>query len=187
MDEEVQLYLDDAKEKMKKAILHLEAELVKVRAGKASPQMLEGVHADFYGVSTPITQMANINTPDSRTLLLQPWDKNTIESINKAILAANIGLTPMVQSDTIRINIPVPTEERRKLLAKQARSEAEIARVSLRNTRRETLEELKKIEKKGTPEDVIKEAEEEVKKMIDAYNKKVDLLLEQKEKDIMTV
>jgi ribosome recycling factor len=187
MDEEVQLYLDDAKERMQKVIIHLENELIKIRAGKANPQMLEGIKVDYYGNITPLAQVANINTPDARTIIVQPWEKNMVEPINKAILASNIGLTPIPSADMVRLSIPPLTEERRKSLVKQLHGEGEKGKISLRNIRRELLEEIKKLEKEGLPEDVVKETEETIQKVTDDYSKKIDFLLEKKEKDIMTV
>jgi ribosome recycling factor len=187
MNEDVQFYLDDAKEKMDKAIEHLKNELVKVRAGKASPQMLDGLQVDYYGNSTPLSQVANVNTPDPRTIAIQPWEKKMIDPIEKAILAANLGFNPMNNGEVIRINVPVLTEERRKSLVKQARAEGEHARVSVRNARRDANEEFKKLIKDGLSEDEGKDAEAEVQKLTDVYYKKIDELLEKKEQDILTV
>jgi ribosome recycling factor len=187
MNEEVQLYIDDAKEKMAKAIQHLENELVKIRAGKASPSMLQGVMVDYYGSKMPLNQVANINTTDARTLVVQPWEKNMIDPIEKAVFAANLGLTPVNNGDMIRINIPVPTEERRKEMVKQVKHEGENAKVSIRNARRESIEEIKKLQKEGVPEDEVKKAEEDMQKQTDNYSKKVDEILHKKEAEIMVV
>jgi ribosome recycling factor len=187
MEEEVQMYLDDAKERMNKAIEHLEQELHKVRAGKASPQMLDGVHVDYYGNATPLSQVANINTPDPKSIIIQPWEKNMLSVIEKAILAANINLTPMNNGDIIRLSLPPLTEERRRQLQKQVHSEGENAKVSIRNARRDTIEEIKKLQKDGLPEDDAKEAEETTQNITEQFYKKVDQILEKKEKDIMTV
>jgi ribosome recycling factor len=186
-NEDVQLYLDDAAEKMEKALKHLAAELVKLRAGKANPSMLEGISVDYYGVSTPLQQVASINTPDARTIVIQPWEKKTIDAIEKAIFAANIGLTPGNNGETVRLNIPPLTEERRKGLVKQMKNEGENAKVSIRTVRRELIEEFKKMEKKGLPEDMEKDAEEQAQKLTDKYYKKVDEVLAKKETEIMTV
>jgi ribosome recycling factor len=187
MNEEVQLYIDDAKDKMKKAIVHLENELAKIRAGKANPSMMQGIFVDYYGSKTPLHQVANINTTDARTIVIQPWEKNMIDPIEKAIFAANIGLTPMNSGDMIRISIPPLSEERRHNLVKQSRHEGETAKVSIRNSRRENIEEIKKLQKEGVPEDEIKKAEDEMQKMTDNYSKKVDEILQHKEGEIMSV
>lgn len=187
MNEEVQLFLDDAQEKMENALKHLSAELVKLRAGKANPSMLDGIFVDYYGNQTPLHQVANINTPDARTIVIQPWEKKVIDAIEKAIFAANIGLTPSNNGETVRLNIPALTEERRKGLVKQVKSEGENARISIRNARREAIEEFKKLGKKGLPEDMEKDAEDMAQKMTDKYYKKVDEILAKKETEIMTV
>jgi ribosome recycling factor len=187
MNEEVQLYIDDAKDKMTKAIHHLENELVKIRAGKANPSMLHGVFVDYYGSKMPLNQVANINTTDARTLVIQPWEKNMMDPIEKAIFAANLGLTPINNGDVIRLNIPALTEERRKDMVKQVKHDGENARVSIRNARREAIEEIKKLQKEGVPEDEIKKAEEEMQKQTDNFIKKVDDVLHKKEAEIMIV
>ena len=187
MEEEVQLQLDDADEKMQKAINHLEDELVHVRAGKASPNLLDGIHVDYYGSSTPLSQVSNINTPDAKTIAIQPWEKTMIEPIEKAILAANIGLTPVNNGDMIRLNLPPLTEERRRELVKQIKNMGEQARISIRNARREAIEEFKSMKKDGLPEDLEKDAEAKTQELTDKHTAIVDKLLESKEKDIMTV
>jgi ribosome recycling factor len=187
MEEEVQLFLDDAKDKMEKALVHLTNELVKLRAGKANPQMLDGIHADYYGVSTPLSQIANINTPDAKSIVIQPWEKKMMEAIEKAILAANIGITPVNNGDVIRLNLPPLTEERRKSLVKTVKHEGENAKVSIRNIRRETIEEFKKMQKDGLPEDSAKNAEEKVEKLVEVHYKKVEEIVGKKEQEIMTV
>ncbi|MBN2613942.1 MAG: ribosome recycling factor [Bacteroidales bacterium] len=187
MEEEVQLYLEDAREKMEKAISHLKDELLRVRAGKATPNILDGIVIDYYGVKSPLNQVSNINTPDARTIAIQPWEKAMIEPIEKAIMAANIGLTPANNGEIIRINIPALTEERRRSLVKQIKNMGENTKVSVRNTRRETNEELKKMQKEGLAEDLAKNAENEVQEMTDKYSKMVDDVVAAKEKDIMTV
>jgi ribosome recycling factor len=187
MNEEVQLYLDDAKDKMNKALSHLENELAKIRAGKANPNMLQGIMVDYYGSKMPLNQVSNINTTDARTLVIQPWEKNMIDPIEKAIFAANIGLTPVNSGDMIRINIPPLSEERRHVLVKQSKHEGENAKVSIRNTRREAIEEIKKLQKEGVPEDEIKKAEDEMQKQTDNFSKKVDEILHRKETEIMAV
>jgi ribosome recycling factor len=187
MNEEVQLYVEDAKDKMSKALAHLENELHKIRAGKASPSMLQGVMVDYYGSKVPLSQVANINTSDARTLVVQPWEKNMIDPIEKAIFGANLGLTPVNNGDLIRINVPVLTEERRIGLVKSVKHEGENAKVSIRNARREAIEEIKKLQKDGVPEDEIKKAEDEMQKLTDNFSKKVDEVLHRKETEIMIV
>lgn len=187
MDEEVQLYLDDAKEHMEKAVSHFQHEMLKLRAGKANPQILEGIMVDYYGAHTPLTQVANINTPDAKSLVIQPWEKKMIDPIEKAILGANIGITPMNNGEIVRLNFPPLTEERRKLLVKQVKHESENARVSIRNSRRDVIEEIKKMQKNGLPEDVAKTAEEKADKLTESFYKKVDEVVLAKEKEIMTI
>jgi ribosome recycling factor len=187
MDEEVQLYLDEAKDQMQKALSFLEHELAKLRAGKASPQMLEGIMIDYYGTMTPLQQAANVNTPDARTIVIQPWEKKLIDKIEKAIFAANIGLTPINNGELIRLNLPPLTEERRRGLVKQIHTEGESARISIRNSRRETIEEIKKLQKGGLSEDLAKDAEDLVQKMTDQYYKKVEEAMAKREQEIMTI
>lgn len=187
MEEEVSFILDHAKEQMQKAIMHLDAELLKIRAGKASPQMLEGVFVDYYGANVPLSNVANVNTSDARTLVVQPWEKNMLHPIEKAIAAANLGLNPQNDGTLIRINVPLLTEDRRKDLVKQSKAEAENAKVSIRSIRREANESIKKEQKEGLPEDVAKDAEAKVQQLTDSNIKKVDERLEIKEKEIMTV
>jgi len=187
MQEEIDLILEDAKDRMAKAIEHLDNELGKIRAGKANPKMLEGILVDYYGSMSPLSQVANISTPDPRTIAIQPWEKQLIGAIEKAILGANLGLNPDNNGDIIRINIPPLTEERRRDLVKQAKGECEDAKVSLRNTRRDSNEELKKMKKDGLSEDLEKDAQGEVQNITDGFVKKIDELFELKEKDILTV
>jgi ribosome recycling factor len=187
MNEEIQFILDNAKEQMEKALSHLETELIKVRAGKASPTLLEGIYIDYYGARTPLSQCANVNTADARTLIIQPWDKSVLTPIEKAIQAANLGLNPQNDGIIIRILVPALTEERRKDLVKKAKSEGEHAKVSLRTVRKEANEELKKLQKDGTPEDEVKEGEEKVQQLTDLFVTKCDKHLEIKEKEILTI
>jgi len=187
MEEEVQLYIDDANERMDKAIEHLHNELVRLRAGKANPHLLDGITVDYYGTNTPLNQVSNINTPDPKTIAIQPWEKNMLDPIEKAILNANIGITPINNGELIRLNIPPLTEERRKLLVKQVKQEGENAKISLRNTRRDTNEEIKKLQKDGLPEDLAKRAEDKIQKLTDDYTVKIDDVVNSKEKDIMTI
>ena len=187
MEEEIELQLEDTSEKMQKATRHLEEELVRVRAGKASPSLLDGIHVDYYGSSTPLSQVSNINTPDAKTIAIQPWEKTMIEPIEKAILAANIGITPVNNGEVVRLSLPPLTEERRRDLVKQIKTMGENARVSIRNARREAIEEFKRMKKDGLPEDMEKDSEAKTQELTDKYTALVDKLIDAKEKDIMTI
>ncbi|OQY01005.1 MAG: ribosome recycling factor [Bacteroidetes bacterium 4572_117] len=187
MNEEVELILEDTEDNMKNALAHLDKALGKIRAGKANPRMLEGVHVDYYGSLTPISQVANIGTSDARTIVIQPWEKQMIAPIEKAIMAANLGLNPDNNGEVIRLNIPMLTEERRTLLVKQVRNEGEEAKISLRNSRRDANEMLKKMKDDGLSEDMEKRATDKVQKLIDVYYVKVEEQIKEKEKDIMTI
>lgn len=176
-----------AKEKMNKALLHLEDELKNFRAGKANPAVFNSVMVDYYGTPTPVPQVASITTPDARTITIQPWEKKLIPAIEKAIMDANLGFTPANNGENIRINVPALTEERRRELVKQAKAEGETAKVSIRNARRDAVDAHKKFQKEGLPEDVCKDAEAAIQKDTDAFNKKVDEAIAAKEKEIMTV
>ena len=187
MDDLVELLLDDTRSNMEKSIKHLESELIKIRAGRANPHMLDGIVVNYYGVQTPLNQVANIGTPDPRTLAIQPWDRSMIETIEKAIMQANIGLNPANNGDVIRINVPPLTEERRRDLVKQVRIECENTRVGIRTARRDANEELKVMKKDGLSEDEEERGQEEVQKLTDDYIEKVDKIFAAKEKDIMTV
>ncbi len=187
MEKNAALILEIASEKMEKAVEHLDREIGKIRAGKANPKMLEGIAVDYYGTITPLQQVANINTPDARTIAIQPWDKKMIPIIEKAIMAANLGLNPDNNGEIVRINVPPLTEERRKDLVKQIKKIGEESKIAIRNIRRDANEDLKKLKKEGLPEDMEKDAEDNAQKLTDNNIKKVDLLLEKKEKDILTV
>lgn len=187
MTEEINFILDSTKESMEGSLTHLEKEFLNIRAGKASPQMLGGVFVEYYGSQTPLSQVANISAPDARTITVTPWEKNMLHAIEKAIMIANIGFNPMNNGDNIIISVPPLTEERRKELAKQAKGEAEDAKISVRNARKDANTDIKKLEKEGTSEDACKVAEENVQKLTDAYIKKVDELLAGKEAEIMKV
>ncbi len=187
MQEEVDFVLDVCKEKMEGAVGHLEKELVHIRAGKASPTMLDGVHVEYYGSLVPLSQVSNVSTPDARTIAIQPWEKKLISEIEKAIMAANLGFNPDNNGEIIRINIPVLTEERRRGLVKQAHQEGENAKISVRSARKDANDSLKKLQKDGLSEDIQKDAEADVQRMTDNYSKKIDSLVEAKEKDIMTI
>ncbi len=176
-----------AKEKMEKAILHLEEELKSYRAGKANPAVFNNVLVDYYGSPTPIPQVASVTAPDAKTMLIQPWEKNMIGPIEKAIMVANIGFTPQNNGEHIRINVPPLTEERRKELVKRVKSECENARISIRSARRDGVDLLKKYQKEGLAEDVAKDGEAAIQKETDNFNKIVDEALATKEKEIMTV
>ena len=179
--------LNEATGRMQKAIDHLEEELLNVRAGKASPNALNGVMVDYFGSQVPVSGAASVTVPDARTILIQPWDKNMLRPIEKAIIDSNIGLTPSNNGEQIRLTIPPLTEERRKELVKQVRAEAETARISLRNARRDAIDGLKKAVKQGMPEDVEKDAEAKAQKLHDKYLKQIDELFAAKEKEILTV
>jgi len=187
MNEKSQICLDEAKEGMEHAIIHLEKELHKIRAGKADPTMLDGVRIDYYGTMTPIDQLANINTPDPRQIIVQPYDKKMLQVIEKAIMNSNLGLNPQNNGEILRINIPPLSEDRRKEMVKRAKAEAETAKVSVRNIRRIAMEAAKKLEKDGLPEDETKVLEKEIQDFTNSSSDKVEKILAAKEKDIMTV
>lgn len=187
MHEDVQLYIDEARQAMQKAIKHLEEELTKVRAGKANPALLNGISVDYYGNPTPLNQVANVSTPDARTLMIKPWEKPMLAEIEKAIHQANIGLTPQNDGEVIRLNLPVLTEDRRKELVKQIKLIGEQSKVSIRSVRRDANEGIKSLEKDGVSEDAIREGEDEVQNLTNSYTAKVDKHLDAKETEIMTV
>ena len=179
--------LNDATGRMQKAVDFLEETLSNIRAGKASVNVLNGVFVDYYGSQTPVSGVASVTVPDAKTILIQPWDKNMIRLIEKAIIDSNIGLTPSNNGESIRLSMPPLTEERRKELVKQSKGEAENARISLRNARRDAVEAFKKAVKEGMPEDEGKDGEAQVQKVVDKFNKAIDAAFEKKEKEIMTV
>ena len=187
MNEDVKFVISYAEEQMNKTIAHSQAELLKIRAGKANPNMLDSLKVDCYGVESPLNQVANVNTPDPQTITIQPWDKSMIEPIEKAIINANLGLNPQSDGTFVRINIPPLTEERRKDLVKQAKAETENCKISIRNFRREANEEIKGMVKNGLAEDEAKEAEDQVQSLTDKYIDEIDKQFGIKEKDIMTV
>ncbi len=178
--------INDSRTLMQKSIDHLEVELGKIRAGRANPSMLDGLQVDYYGTFMPLSQVSNISTPDARTLMIQPWEKNMLQPIEKAVQAANLGFNPQNDGTVIRINVPTLTEERRKDLVKKSKAEAEHARVSIRNVRRDANEHAKR-DSKGMPEDVVKDAEDKIQKMTDQFIVLVDKHLEAKDKEIMTI
>ncbi|NJM24405.1 MAG: ribosome recycling factor [Bacteroidia bacterium] len=183
--DEIQLYLDEARELMSKAIAHVGNELAKIRAGKANPSMLDGVQVSYYGAMSPLNQVSSMTTPDARTIFIKPWEKSLIAEIERAIMNANLGLTPQNDGQQVIINIPMLTEERRKQLVKQVGQECEHGKVSVRNIRKDTNEQLKKI--KGVSEDEVKNAEEEVQRLTDDFINKIDGLMKKKDAEIMTV
>lgn len=187
MQEEVDFVLEHTEEKMRTAVAHLEKELLHLRAGKASPAMLDGLMVEYYGSITPLTQVANISTPDARTVAIQPWEKNLIPIIEKAIMNANLGFNPDNNGEMIRINVPVLTEERRRNLVRQAHQEGENAKVSVRTVRKEANESLKKLQKDGLSEDLEKDAESEVQNLTNDFGVQIENLVKAKEKDIMTI
>ena len=184
MNEEIEFIIDTAKEAMENAIKHLEKQLVNIRAGKASPAMLGSVMVDYYGSQTPLNQVANVNTPDGRTISVQPWEKSMLQEIERGIMIANLGFNPMNNGETIIINVPPLTEERRKELAKQAKSEAEDAKIGIRNARKDAMNDIKKSD---VSEDVQKNSEIDIQELTDSYVKKIDQILDVKENEIMTV
>lgn len=187
MTEEIKSILDFTRGAMDKAIQHLNVEFSKIRAGKASPSMLDGLLVDYYGAMTPLNQAANVNTPDARTLVIQPWDKKLISGIEKAIMESNLGLNPQNDGEVIRLNVPPLTEERRKQLVKTCKTEAENSKISIRNIRKESNEKVKKLQKDGLAEDLAKDAEASVQQITDQFIARVDEVAAVKEKEIMTV
>ena len=180
-------YLDPAEEKMEMAVEFLDEALAHIRAGKANPKILDSVRVSYYGSMAPISNVANVSVPDARTIVIQPWEKAMFKEIEKALINSEIGITPENNGEVIRLNIPPLTEERRKQLVKQSKAEAEQAKISVRNARRDAIEGLKKAIKKGMPEDVEKDAEASVQKLHDKFLKRIDDLFAAKEKEILTV
>jgi len=187
MSDELNIIKELAQENMDKAIDHLETELVKVRAGKANPNLVDGIVVDYYGTPTPINQIGNISVSDARTLTIQPWEKNMLQPIERAIIAANIGINPQNDGNMIRLFMPPLTEERRKELVKRSQGEGEHSKVAIRNIRRDAMEQVKKLQKNGLSEDVCKDAEKNIQDTTDHYIALVDKHLAAKEKEIMTV
>jgi ribosome recycling factor len=187
MTEELQLIYDELKASNAKSIVHLENELLKIRAGKATPAMLQSVMVDYYGSPTPIQQVANINTMDARTLTVQAWEKNMLQEIAKGIINSNLGLNPQNNGEQLIIQIPPLTEERRRDLVKKAKAESEHAKVGIRNNRKDGLDMVKDLKAEGLSEDMTKDAENEIQNITNSFIKKVDELVEVKEKDIMTI
>jgi ribosome recycling factor len=185
--EEIEFILDSTKEAMNGSVAHLEKSFLNIRAGKASPQMLGSVFVDYYGSQTPLSQVANVNTPDARTITIQPFEKSMLQVIEKAIQVANLGFNPMNNGENIIISVPPLTEERRRDLVKQAKAEAEEAKIGIRNHRKDANSDIKKLEKEGTSEDLCKKAEDDVQKLTDGFIKKVEDHLALKEAEIMKV
>jgi ribosome recycling factor len=185
--EEIKTILDDTKAAMDRGIEHTESDFAKIRAGKAMPSMLDSIMVDYYGASTPLAQAANITTPDARTLVIQPWDKSLIGAIEKAITDSNLGFNPQNDGIVVRIVVPPLTEERRKALVKNVKNDAEQAKVTIRNIRKDSNERIKKSQKDGLAEDLAKDGEAKVQVLTDQYIKKIDDLMAAKEKEIMTV
>jgi len=187
MSELIKKQVSDAKVSMDKAIDHCDSELNKIRAGKASPSMLDDIVVDYYGSPTPLNQIGSVNTPDARTIVIQPWEKSLLSAIEKAIMEANLGVNPQNDGIIIRINVPPLTEERRRDLVKKAKAEAETGKIGIRNIRKEANEKIRKLKSEGVSEDEMKTGEGEIQKLTDAYIVKVDQHAEAKEKDVMTV
>ena len=187
MTEEIQMGLEDAKEVMQKALEHLAAELQKIRAGKATPSMLDSVKVEYYGTPTPLSQVANVGTTDARTITVQPWEKSLLDEISRGIINANLGLNPQSNGEMLIINVPMLTEERRKDLVKKSKAEGEHAKVSIRNKRKDAMDFVKSLKNDGLSEDIAKRADDEIQKIVDSYSKKVDELIATKEIDIMTI
>lgn len=185
--EEIELFLEEANELMDKAIGHTNKEFSKIRAGKAMPSMLDGLMVEYYGSQTPLNQVASVNTPDARTLMIKPWEKNSLPEIEKAIINSDLGFNPQNDGELIRINIPPLTEERRIALMKQVKAEAENGKISIRNIRKDTNDSLKSLLKEGASEDAIKTAEDRVQKLTDTHVARIDELVTSKEEDIMTI
>lgn len=187
MDEEIQFYLDELAESMSKALAHVNVEMSRIRAGKASPAMLDGLRVDYYGTPTPISQIATISAPDARSLLIKPWEKNMIGEVAKAIKNSDLGLNPVSDAEGVRLNIPAMTEERRRDLVKQAKNESEAGKVRVRGIRKDVNESLRKLLKEGASEDAVKSAEDKVQKTTDTYIAEVEKTLSKKESEIMTI
>lgn len=187
MTEELQLVYDELKDSNKKSMTHLDSELQKIRAGKATPSMLQSVMVDYYGAPTPIAQVANISSTDARTLTVQPWERTMLNEVAKGIINSNLGFAPQNNGEILIINIPPLNEERRREMVKKAKAEGEHAKVAVRNNRKDALDMVKSMKADGLPEDVVKDAETEIQNITNSFIKKVDELVELKEKDIMTI
>ncbi|WP_324675600.1 ribosome recycling factor [Hymenobacter sp. GOD-10R] len=187
MDEEIQFYLSEGEESMAKALQHTSLELGRIRAGKATPAMLDSLRVDYYGTPTPISQVANVSAPDARTLFIKPWEKNIISEVVKAIKNSDLGLNPQSDAEGVRLNIPPMTQERRRDLVKQVKNETESGKVRIRSIRKDVNDSLRKLLKEGAAEDAVKDAEAKVQKVTDSYISKIDDLMSKKEAEIMTI
>ncbi|MEQ8359334.1 MAG: ribosome recycling factor [Cytophagales bacterium] len=185
--EEIEMILELTEESMDKAVAHTKSELAKIRAGKANPSILEGVMVEYYGAMTPLNQLASVNTPDARSFLIKPFEKSILADVEKAIINSNLGLNPQNDGENIRINLPPLTEDRRIQLVKQAKSDCEQGKISIRTVRKDMNDELKKLQKDGAPEDLVKDAEGEVQKITDKHSEKLDEIFKVKEEEIMTI
>jgi len=187
MSEDLDFIVEEADDSMKSAVTHLESELIKIRAGKANPQMLDGLTVDYYGSPTVLNQVSNVSVLDARTLTIQPWEKNMLQPIERAIIAANLGVTPQNDGNIIRLFMPPLTEERRKEFVKKSNGEGEHSKVAIRNIRRDAIEHIKKLQKEGLSEDLAKDTEKNIQEMTDKYIATVEKHLSVKEKEIMSV
>ena len=187
MEEEIQMFLDEAKELMEKAIEHTKRELAKIRAGKAMPNMLDGLTVAYYGVDTPLNQVASVNTPDARTLMIKPFERSIISEIEKAIINSDLGINPQNNGEGIILNVPPLTEDRRGKLVKQVKQDTQHGKISVRNIRKDINHSLKELQKEGASEDAVKRAEDKVQKLTDEYTAKLDHVMDKKEEELMTV
>lgn len=187
MEEEIQLRLEEARELMQKAVEHTTHELTKIRAGKAQPSMLDDVRVDYYGTPTPVNQVATVNTPDARSIVIRPFEKKMLATIERAIINSDLGLSPQNDGEIIRLNLPPLTEERRQSLVKQSKAEIEQGKISIRNIRKDANNDLTKMQKEGASEDLVKRSEDQVQQMTNQFSEQLDSLFARKEKDIMTV
>ncbi|PCJ66713.1 MAG: ribosome recycling factor [Bacteroidetes bacterium] len=187
MNEDLKMVMDELQEGVEKSLSHVEAEVGKLRAGKASPSMLDSVMVDYYGSKVPLSQVANVNTPDAKTIMVKPWEKGMLDEISKGIMVANIGLNPQNDGEQVIINVPALTEERRMQIVKMAKSESEHGKIGLRSSRKDAIDMIKSLQKDGLSEDMAKDAEADVQKVIDDYNKRIDDTITAKEKELMTI
>lgn len=187
MNEDIKLVLEELRTSSDKSLTHVASEVGKLRAGKATPSMLDSVMVEYYGSKVPLSQVANVNTPDAKTLMVKPWEKAMIDEISKGIMVANLGLNPQNDGEQVIINVPPLTEERRRQLVKQAKGESEHGKIGLRSARKDAIDMIKLLEKDGLSEDMAKDAEADVQKIIDDYSKRIDEVISNKEKEIMTI
>ncbi len=187
MNEDIKMVLEELRESAQKSLSHVAAEVGKLRAGKATPSMLDSVMVEYYGSKVPLSQVANVNTPDAKTLMVKPWEKGMLDEISKGIMHANLGLNPQNDGEQVIINVPPLTEERRKQLVKQAKGESEHGKIGLRSARKDAIDMIKVLQKDGLSEDMAKDTEADVQKMIDDFSKRIDETIANKEKEIMTI